>query len=240
MKIFVLTLLAFFDFFHKKKIIYKLRPLLKNNNIIIFDVGAHHGESIFFLKKRLSVSRIFTFEPLKSNFYFLKKNTVKFNKSITYCNFALGHKKEKRNIKEMTETSSSTLNEINEESNYYKKKKFLLGIKKNKSMFKERKISIDKASNIIKKLKIKKIDLLKIDTEGYEYNVIKGFGADLKKVRVILFEHHYDLMIKKKYKFKDINKYLVKRNFKIAYKFKMPFRKTFEYIYINKKEYNAE
>ncbi len=48
MKPFVLTLLAFFDFFHKKKIIYRLRALLKNNNIIIFDVGAHHGESIFF------------------------------------------------------------------------------------------------------------------------------------------------------------------------------------------------
>ena len=107
-------------------------------------------------------------------------------------------------------------------------------------MYKERKIIIDKAANIIKKFKIKKVDLLKIDTEGYEYKVIKGFGADLRKVRVILFEHHYDLMIKKEYKFKDINRYLIKRNFQIQYKFKMPFRKTFEYIYINKREYNAK
>ena len=85
--------------------------------------------------------------------------------------------------------------------------------------------------NLIKKLKIKKIDIIKIDTEGYEFNVIKGFGKDLTMVRIILFEHHYDLMIKKKYKFSNINNYLIKQGFKLKYKFKMPFRKTFEYIY---------
>ena len=240
MKFIVLKLLSFFDFFHKRKVINGLKSILKNNNNVIFDVGAHQGESIFFFKKKLGISRIYSFEPLKSNFYYLKKNTKNLKMYVTYFNFALGCKKEQRNIKEMTETSSSTLNEIDETSNYYRRKKFLLGFKKNESMYKERKIIIDKAANIIKKFEIKKVDLLKIDTEGYEYKVIKGFGADLRKVRVILFEHHYDLMIKKEYKFKDINRYLIKRNFQIQYKFKMPFRKTFEYIYINKREYNAK
>ena len=60
----------------------------------------------------------------------------------------------------------------------------------------------------------------------------------IEKVNFILFEHHYDDMIIKKYTFSDINKYLTDRNFSKAYKVKMPFRKTFEYIYINKKETN--
>ena len=53
MKFFVLKTLMFFDFFHKRKILKALKNLLKNNNNIIFDVGGHHGESIFFLMKIL-------------------------------------------------------------------------------------------------------------------------------------------------------------------------------------------
>ena len=45
-----------------------------------------------------------------------------------------------------------------------------------------------------------------------------------------MFEHHYDNMIKKNYTFSDINSLLVKNNFQLIYKSKMPFRKTFEYI----------
>ena len=84
---------------------------------------------------------------------------------------------------------------------------------------------------IIKKFRIKKIHLLKIDTEGFEFNVIKGFGRNIDIVEVVIFEHHYDLMITKNYTFRDINKYLVNQGFNLKYKFKMPFRKTFEYIY---------
>ena len=80
-------------------------------------------------------------------------------------------------------------------------------------------------------LKIENIDLLKIDTEGYELNVIKGFGMYIDIVKVIIFEHHYDLMIRKNYTYSDVNRYLAHKGFHLKYKFKMPFRKTFEYIY---------
>ena len=38
----------------------------------------------------------------------------------------------------------------------------------------------------------------------------RGFGNDLSKVSLIMFEHHYHIMIIKKYKFRDINNMLVK------------------------------
>ena len=98
-------------------------------------------------------------------------------------------------------------------------------------MFEEKKVLVDKAINVIKKFKIDKIDLLKIDTEGYELNVIKGFGSKIDLVKVVIFEHHFDLMIKKNYNYSDINQYLINKGFHLKYKFKMPFRKTFEYIY---------
>ena len=67
----------------------------------------------------------------------------------------------------------------------------------------------------------------------HEYFVVKGFGDNIDKVKVIFFEHHYDQMIIKNYKFSQINQYLRKLNFKKIIKLKMPFRKTFEYIYVN-------
>ena len=78
---------------------------------------------------------------------------------------------------------------------------------------------------------LNKIDLIKIDTEGFEYEVLQGLQKNMKNVNYILFEHHYDDMIKKNYKFKDIIKLLKQNNFKLIYKTKMPFRKSFEYIF---------
>ena len=231
MKFFVLKALMFFDFFYKRKILLGLKKLLGNDVKIIFDVGGHNGESILLFNKNFNLLKTYSFEPLENNFLKLKINTKKIAKKITYFNCALGEKKEIRIIKEMIETSSSTLNDINENSKYFKKKKFFLGVKENKKMFEEKKVSVDRADNIIKKFKVDKIDLLKIDTEGYELNVIKGFGENIDLVKVIIFEHHFDLMIKKNYNYSDINKYLANKGFHLKYKFKMPFRKTFEYIY---------
>ena len=81
---------------------------------------------------------------------------------------------------------------------------------------------------------IAKIDFIKIDTEGYEYKILKNIESHLINVGMIQFEHHYDLMILKNYNFRDINNLMVKNNFKQIFKSKMKFRKSFEYIYINK------
>ena len=231
MKFFVLQILMFFDYFHKRKILKALNKLCDNEIKIIFDVGGHHGESIIFFNKNFNICKIYSFEPLEKNFFKLKENTIKISKKVIFFNFALGNKKEKKIIKEMIESSSSTLNEINENTEYFKRKKFFLGLKKHQKMFKEKKILVEKGIDVINKFKINKIDLLKIDTEGYEYNVIKGFDKSINKVKFIMFEHHYDLMINKTYKFSSINRYLINNGFYMRYKFKMPFRKTFEYVY---------
>ena len=90
-----------------------------------------------------------------------------------------------------------------------------------------------KLSNYIDENNISKIDILKIDTEGYELKVLKGLTPNQKFVRFIYFEHHYDDMIVKNYTFKNINNILLKSGFKKVYKSKMTFRKSFEYIYEN-------
>ena len=79
-----------------------------------------------------------------------------------------------------------------------------------------------------------KIDLIKIDTEGFELKVLKGLGLYLKKVNLLHFEHHYDDMLLKDYTFGDINDFLKENNFEQVLKIKMKFRKSFEYLYKKK------
>ena len=53
-------------------------------------------------------------------------------------------------------------------------------------------------SKYVEENKIENIDFIKIDTEGYELEVLKGAKEILYKAKYILFEHHYDDMILKK------------------------------------------
>ena len=151
----------------------------------------------------------------------------------------VGIKDETKTLNIMTDTSSSTINSIDQESEYFKRKKRILSLFSPSKNFikKQQEIKIINLSKIISKNNIDHIDILKIDTEGYEYNVIRGLELiDFKKIKYIYLEHHYDLMIKKEYKFSDINFLLNKNNFFKKYKLKMIFRKSFEYIYENSKK----
>ena len=132
-----------------------------------------------------------------------------------------------------SDTSSSSINEFNKNSQYFKKKIKILNFKKVEDFYKKIPIKMIKISDYIDENKISKIDILKIDTEGYELKVLEGLIPNQKIVRFIYFEHHYDNMILKNYKFKNINNILLKYGFKKVYKSKMTFRKSFEYIYEN-------
>ena len=238
MKFLVLSFLNLFDFFYKKKLLAKLKEFISLEIDVFFDVGAHKGETINLILIHFNVNKTYAFEPLENNFIKLKKNTKNYElkgKRIEYLNFALGEKKEIKYIKEMNESSSSTFNHINQESKYFKRKNLLLNFSNKKSFYLEQKVSIEKAKDIVIKYKINKVDFLKIDTEGYELYVLNGFEEKLNNIHLILFEHHYDLMIKKKYTFSDVNNLLNKNGFIQTAKFKMPFRKTFEYIYCNER-----
>ena len=117
-------------------------------------------------------------------------------------------------------------------TNYFKRKKKFLTFRKNVPYFiGVQNINIINLSEFILNHE-DKIDVLKIDTEGYEFNILKGIDKlDFKKIDYIYIEHHYDLMINKGYKFSDINNLLKKNNFILKYKIRMRFRKSFEYIY---------
>jgi len=233
----VALIISFFDFFHKLKIKNFLKKKIKKINIF-FDIGAHQGESIIFFLKNFKVRTIYSFEPSPNSFKILTKNSFLLkkrfiNSRIIIENVALSNICGSNTLRLFKDSSSSTLNKINNKSLYYKRKIKILYSKHNKKFIKKINVKIITLQSYLKKKKINRIDFLKIDTEGHEYKVILGLKNFISKVKLIMFEHHYDDMVIKDYNFSKINDLLIKNKFRKIFKIKMPLRKTFEYIYEN-------
>ena len=206
---------------------------------IVFDVGGHKGEAINLFLKNMTIKKIISFEASPLNFKFLKRNKEYYLKKfpdteIIIENLALGSEKKEIIFRQFDESSSSTLKNINEESKYFKRKFNLLNFFNKKKIYETFKVQIETLNNYMDSNKLDKISFLKIDTEGYEFEILKGLKKKIQFVDTIMFEHHYDNMIIKNYTFADINSLLKENNFNQVYKSKMPFRKTFEYIYQKK------
>ena len=232
-KYIVKIILHFFDKISQKKILLILKKIFKKNIGTVIDVGAHRGETIYFLIKNFKYNNIYAFEPNIESYNILRKEigSSNKNKNIYLINKGIGIKNEEKFLIESTDSASATYCNLKRNSKYLKKKKFFFKYKK----LKKKKTNILTLESFFKEKKLNSVNYLKIDTEGYELNVIKGLKRYIKKIRIIHFEHHYDDMYIKNYTFQDIHSYLSKNNFRKTYKLKMFFRKTFEYVYENEK-----
>ena len=230
----ILKILSLFDYFLKIKVIKFFKKEKINKFDIFIDVGSHHGETIKIFSKYFIIKKLFAFEASPMNYQYLKKK-IKISKypSVEMFNKALGEKKEKLFLNQFKETQSTTFLSFNQNSKYLLRKKKILSPYSENFFLKKIEINVERLDEFLQNKNIKVIDILKIDTEGFDFNVIKGLGNKIFQTKYIYFEHHFDDMIEKNYKFSDIHSYLVKHNFNKVFKIKMMFRKTFEYIYCN-------
>ena len=217
----------------QKKNIAFIKKILGKEIDVFFDVGAHKCESINLFNKHFKIKKIYAFEANKN----LNFNDKKIP-NTTFIFKGVGEKNGKKIFNQSNFSAISSFNDFNEKSKYSKFKKRLINfIYSTNKTITEKKVDMITLESFCRKNKIKKIELLKIDTEGYELNVLKGLKNHLNKVDVILFEHHFDSSLIKNYKFSDIHNFLKENNFRQTLKNKMMFRKIFEYIYINKTQY---
>ena len=232
---FIVKILSFFDYFKKKDVIDFFKKNLKKEVNILIDVGAHHGETIKLFNNNFDIKNIYAFEASYQNYKILKKKIQNIkNINLEIFNYGIGEIEGSFDFNQSVETQSSTLVSINYDSKYYKKKIKLLDLfKKKESFFSSIKVEIKTLSNFLNNKKIKYVEILKIDTEGYDFNVIKSLGPNIKNIKYIYFEHHFHDMLNKDYNLTQLHTFLIKNGFRKVFKMKMFYRKTFEYIYKN-------
>ena len=99
---------------------------------------------------------------------------------------------------------------------------------------KETYIKIYPLNFYIKKYLIKNIDILKIDTEGYEKEVLKGISKkNFQKISYIVIEKTLDKNLYQGYSFDQVHKILKKNNFILIKKFRDYLWYYEDLIYIN-------
>ena len=163
---------------------------IKEGNTVV-DVGSNIGNISLPCAQNVGISgKVLAFEPqIKIYDYFIKN--IKINnleKIIKPFNLALGDKKD---FLKITNNSDDTTNQIIENGS--------IGVK------------IDQLDNFIKD----DVHFLKIDVEGYEFEVLKGAKNILKKTKYIYFECNTKLLKMNNTSEREICTFLLEKNFKI-------------------------
>jgi FkbM family methyltransferase len=141
--------------------------LLFNNMHVIFDVGANTGQTLKWFRSNWPNTKIYSFEPVKSTFDQLVNNAAKDPFSIQ-INEALGATTGSKSIR-LFDQEMAVLNSLHD------------NVMNNSSGAIEEIIIINTIDDFCNFHKIENIDLLKIDTEGYEINVLMGAERMLDK-----------------------------------------------------------
>ena len=228
--------ISFFDiidkFIHQRKILnFFLKNKIKINYFM--DVGSHKGLYTDLFIKNFKVKKALLFEPQPEIFKYIKKKYAK-NKRVKAFNFAVSNINSIKNLNLNHHDLTTTLSEFNKDSFYLWLKARLFGVKK--MNYKKIKTKTIKLENILRTNNLKCVDLLKIDTEGHEFEVLSGLGKKIKKVNYIFIEFHNDFIYQKYYP-KKIHNYLIKNNFSLKTKFKFPFTTWEDRIYLNKNDF---
>ena len=164
----------------------------------IIHVGAHKGQEV---QKYMEYNKeVILFEPQKDIFKELIKNVESLDKIQCY-NFALGSKNEINRINRSQGNdglSSSIL-----------APKLHLVVQPNISFKDTEEIEVKRFDS----LGIDTLNFLTLDVQGFELEVLKGFGEELKNVNFIFTEINTKYLYQNNALVSEIDKYLSKYNF---------------------------
>lgn len=154
--------------------------LIDNPSPVIFDVGAHRGESIDFFRSIYPQSTIYTFEPSPDNFKELLLKSSAYPNVFPF-NVALGNTDSHATFYEQEITHLGGLLPIN------RKSKDSLGYAR-KAKNEPVNVLVNKLDTFCAKQGVSFIDILKIDTQGYEYEVLQGGIQHLPNTKCVTVE----------------------------------------------------
>ena len=165
----------------------------------IIHVGAHKGQEIKQYNK-YSFNKIILFEPQKDIFNKLINN-VNHHENVKCYNFALGSKEEKKVIYKSEGNDGLSSSILPPEIHLIVQPKIIFQ--------NTEEIEIKRFDS----LNIDTLNFLTLDVQGFELEVLKGFGKELEKVEFIFTEINTKYLYKENVLVDEIDKYLKNFNF---------------------------
>lgn len=144
---------------------YDMAKFVNSGQPMLFDIGANVGQTVKDFKEVFRSCTIHSFEPSPDTFEILKNSTFK-EKNVHIWNYGIGAESGELILNEYQFSNTNSFLNINDRP----KKKTPVKI-----------ITVDE---FCEENKIEKIDILKIDTEGFELEVLKGSNASFSKNKI--------------------------------------------------------
>ena len=179
------------DFYGADKLVSQLP-----NDPLVIDIGANAGFFNVLLFSKLEKARVLAYEPLPSNIELLKKTIMQNEvlKNIRLSQVAVtGSAKESIDLFTEDTEDNTVVSSVFSSFNQLNQKKIT--------------VPAQSLTSIIEQNNLEKIDLLKLDCEGSEYDIIYNTDAEvLKKINMMVIEVHQ--INDDKYNLKSLNQYL--------------------------------
>ena len=185
-----------------------LNSFLNYNSIdLVLDVGANSGQYALSLRRFGYKNKIISFEPGSEAYLNLLKNSKNDTKWSIFEKVGLGNKKKKIKLN-ISENSVS--------SSYKNIKKLHLVNEPNSKYIKTEKTTVINLDEVFKKFYKKKENImLKIDTQGYEWEVLQGSKKSLGKIKAIQVELSFEDLYRNQKNWLNILKFLENNGFKV-------------------------
>ncbi len=172
------------------------------NNAIILDIGGNAGDYAARIMQIAPTSRVYSFEPHPKTFDQLRATSEKYG--FRCLNLGCGSENERRMLFDYADKDGSK-----HASLYGEVIRDIHGAPASTHW-----VEIVRVDDFVRKEGLKEIDLLKIDTEGSEFDVLKGCSDFIaqKKIKAIHFEFN-EMNIASRVFFKDFWEFLADYEF---------------------------
>jgi FkbM family methyltransferase len=182
---------------YRRNFIFDLSRVISTPTVI-FDVGAYNGDVSIELNQNFNKAIIYSFEPVANSFALLKQATGAIENIHCY-QLAAGEKME---TVEIPVFEQATINTLKSAEQY--------GL----TPLAREKIRVVRLDEFASANNIGHIDILKIDVEGYEFEVLRGAGDLLKHIDYIVVEVGY-IRCPTKTHFSDMETFMEQNGFEV-------------------------
>jgi len=159
-----------------------LTQIFNKDSPVCLDVGANKGQTIESLLKVFSKPMIHAFEPSAKTFQILQSK--KFCDQVFLHNYALGKVRQKREFYNYENSCLSSFLPLdsNEENRY-----------RSVAIDNKEIVEVDTVDRFLQQFNFNEIDLLKIDTQGFDLDVLLGAKDALQNraIRTVLVELNF-------------------------------------------------
>jgi FkbM family methyltransferase len=192
--------------------VYLKHGIVYEDGDVIFDVGANIGLFTLFARRKCPAARIYSFEPLPPNFELLRANVTRHNANAQLFNYGLSNSSAIASFTFYPEAAGLSGRTAHSAGDKEDTKAIVTDWIRNAARDNEQELlpqsqldellneylqgemyncPVKTLSEVMRELDIERIDLLKIDVEGSEFDVLSGIDdADWPRIKQIAIEVH--------------------------------------------------